>query len=212
MIDLENSIKQLLSVKNLSVGYGNDKPVLKDVEFTLQSGDILLIEGGNGVGKTTLVKTLFGLLPAISGKISWFELPPQNQLSSHRLLAKGVRYLGQGQRGFTGYTSDEQLRNVSYLLSNRKFARPYFNTARSKKVSLLSYGQSRLLSLKSLQFCASCYILDEPFAGLDSQAIHETIEWIEDCAISGIAFIVIDHNYTFYEKNCINTRRLELLR
>jgi branched-chain amino acid transport system ATP-binding protein len=98
----------VLTVRNITSGYGGSA-VLRDVSLTLARGEALAVLGKNGMGKTTLLKTIFGLIPPRGGDIR-FEGSPQSSPSPSQLTALGVSYAPQEQPLFQDLSVRDNLR------------------------------------------------------------------------------------------------------
>src|SRR5262245_175418 len=96
-----------LTLTNVSAGYG-PTPVLRNVSLAQGEGEILGIVGHNGMGKTTLLRVLSGLIAVERGSIA-FEGEPIEAMPAHRRSRAGIAYVRQGGRGFPGLTVAESL-------------------------------------------------------------------------------------------------------
>lgn len=162
----------MLSIKNLSY-HRNDRIIFKPLSFTLQTGALLQITGENGVGKTTLLRILAGLLPLTEGVLQWHHpLTPEkityirhaNGLKPNLSVAENLHLLAKLRK------ADVTIKNIAEVLCA-------FNlqTKAHTLVSQLSAGQQRKVSLCQLALMPSkLWLLDEPFANLD-QAGHEVL-------------------------------------
>ena len=92
----------ILAVKDLSAGYGQT-PVFRKMTLSLGVGEILGVVGHNGMGKTTLLRALMGILAAAGGSIV-FSGDEIASLPAHRRSNLGIGYVAQGERGFPGLT------------------------------------------------------------------------------------------------------------
>ena len=91
--------KPLLEVRHVSTNYGNIR-ALKDVSFTVYAGEIVCLIGANGAGKTTMLKTICGLLTPQSGEIE-FEGQPISQLPAHEIVGRGIAMVPEGRQIFS---------------------------------------------------------------------------------------------------------------
>jgi branched-chain amino acid transport system ATP-binding protein len=111
-------IMSLLEVTNLKAAYKR-VPVLHGVSFRVQEGEIVAVVGSNGAGKTTILRTISGLLQPIEGKILFEGLPIQG-LESHRIVEKGIVQVPEGRQLFSYLTVQQNLQIGSYAREARK--------------------------------------------------------------------------------------------
>ncbi len=159
-----------INCKNLTVGY-NKRPAAQNISFALEQGDFLAVLGENGTGKSTLIKTLVGLIPEISGEFEFDK--------------KSVGYLSQS----TDVASDFPATVGEVVLSGCRLGlRPFYSKAQKneahkfmcflgidalakKSFSKLSGGQrQRVLLARALCAATKTLVLDEPAAALDINA------------------------------------------
>ena len=116
----------MLTIEDLHVSYGGSL-ILQGVDLTVQRGQIKAIMGRNGMGKTTLLKTLMGLLPPHSGRIL-FEDDPIQGLPTHEIAYKGISYVPQGREIFSEFTVFDNLRlgTIGRPRSERKIPQDIF--------------------------------------------------------------------------------------
>ncbi|MCR5422023.1 MAG: metal ABC transporter ATP-binding protein [Bacilli bacterium] len=189
-----------ISCKNLCIGYDN-KAVINNLNFDIESGDYIAIVGENGVGKSTLVKTLLGLIKPISGEI----------IIEDKLNNKRLGYLPQQSSSQYDFPASVWEVVISGCLSNAGL-RPFYN-AKEKEIALnninkmglqgmerksyrnLSGGQKqRVLLARALCATKSMLLLDEPVSGLDPIVTKEMYELIESLNKEGITIIMISHD------------------
>lgn len=186
--------------KNLSVGY-NNIPLHTDVNFSIQKGSYTCVVGENGAGKSTLIKTLLGLLPAISGSITM----------SDDLKNTDIGYLPQQTQIQKDFPASVYEVVISGCL-NKVGLRPFYNKAEKKlaknmleklgithlskkSYSQLSGGQQqRVLLARALCAANKILLLDEPVAGLDFNTTNDLYKIIKDLNNEGITIIMITHN------------------
>jgi branched-chain amino acid transport system ATP-binding protein len=194
----------LLSVRSLQAGYGRAQ-VLFDVSFDVRPGEVVTLLGRNGMGRSTTVKCLFGLLPALAGDI---ELGGQrtNGLRSHRIARRGLALVPEGRQIFTTLSVEENL--VATAAAPRAghagtpwtLARVYgfFPRLKERRSNLgwqLSGGEQQMLAIgRALMTNPTLLVLDEATEGL-APVIREEI-WRTLAALKGegLAQIVIDKN------------------
>ena len=102
----------LLAVENLSVAYG-DLFAVRDVSFAVEQGTVFVLLGANGAGKTSILRTISGLIPARGGRVTT-DATSLNGLSPHQVARTGISHVPEGHRVFPNLTVEDNL-IVSYL-------------------------------------------------------------------------------------------------
>ncbi len=209
----------LINITNLKVGYDN-QPVLSDINLKIEAGDYLCIVGENGSGKSTLMKTMLGLLPAISGSIEFGEgfrqteigyLPQQSDVqrdfpaSVFEIVLSGCQSR-LGGRFF--YTRDDK------ALAEENLKKLGIMNLKNRCYRELSGGQQqRVLLARALCATKSLLLLDEPVAGLDPQVTEEMYELIKQLNDEGLTIIMISHdivNVRTYANKIFDVNRLPI--
>lgn len=183
-------------VENLSIGY-DKKPIIDNLNFSIDSGDYLCIIGENGAGKSTLMKTLLSLIPKIDGEIKIDGdqigyLPQQNNISKDfPASVKEVVLSGlQGKKGFMPFYSKEDK-----LIATENMKRMNILDMQNKCFRELSGGQQqRVLLARALCATKEIILLDEPVSGLDPKVTLSMYETIYSLNKSGITIIMISHD------------------
>lgn len=167
--------KALLEIQGLRGGYGG-KPVLQGVDFTVRQGEIVAIIGRNGVGKTTLLRTLMGLLPQAAGtvRLRGMELA---RMPAHRRARAGIGYVPQGRDVFPRMTVEENLRvgergPADYAAIYALF--PILQERRKQPAGTLSGGQQQQLAIgRVLIGRPDLILLDEPSEGIQPNVVQD---------------------------------------
>jgi len=108
----------LLKVENLQTGYG-DVQILFDASLEVNAGEIVALIGANGAGKTTMLRTISGLIPAWKGKV-YFENQEIQNAPSHKIVAKGLIQVAEGRKLFPKLSVLENLELGSFIRSARR--------------------------------------------------------------------------------------------
>lgn len=194
----------LLVLENVTSGYGK-KEVIKNISFELDSSEIVTIIGSNGAGKSTVLKTIFGLNQIWNndGKIV-FDGEDISNSSPEILLQKGIVYIGQKNNTFDTLSVLENLKTAGYIYEKKfleqKIANifeqfPKLRSWQSKKPTELSGGQKQLLALAmGLIHEPKLILFDEPSAGLDVKSMNEVFGIIERLKFyKSISFLIVEH-------------------
>lgn len=194
----------LLSVSELRAGYG-DVPILHGVDLSVEAGSVVAILGPNGIGKTTLAKTLTGLLPTRAGQVL-FDGEDITQDSAPSRARRGMGYVPQGRAIFPKLTALENLlvgvhafalprSRVDEVLEDFPSLRPHLK----KLGATLSGGEQQLLALaRALVLRPRLLVLDEPSEGIQPSIV----DLIEDVltrarARDGLAVLLVEQNLAF---------------
>lgn len=194
----------LLEVKQLRKSY-NGRPVVSDLSFHVQKGEIVGLLGPNGAGKTTAFYMAIGLIRPDSGSV-FFEGAAVTDLPMHKRAKLGMGYLAQEPSVFRSLTVKQNIWAVletlplSRAAKNSRYeellAELRLEAVASKYAATLSGGERRRLEItRALVTEPTCLLLDEPFANIDPLAIHDVQELVRHLVKSkGISILLTDHN------------------
>jgi urea transport system ATP-binding protein len=168
----------MMQVQNYHVSYGQSQ-ILHGLEFEINSGEILAIVGRNGMGKTTLMKSLMGIVPVNQGKMI-LENEDITDLLSHERVSRGVAYVPQGRMIFATMTVEENI-ETGLAASSRKTISseiydlfPVLKEMRNSRGGNLSGGQQQQLAIaRALVSEPKILLLDEPTEGIQPSIIKE---------------------------------------
>jgi len=195
---------ELLAVENLNQYYSGSH-ILRDVSFSAPTGQVTCLLGRNGVGKTTLLKCLMGLLPARTGNIR-FEDRDITAAPSHARVKAGIGYVPQGREIFPRLTVEENLRMGLATrpggtpIPERIFAMfPVLKQMMRRRGGDLSGGQQQQLAIgRALAFGPRLLILDEPTEGIQPSIIKDIERAIRALAEEGsMAILLVEQYYDF---------------
>jgi urea transport system ATP-binding protein len=190
----------MLSVSNLNQYYGGSH-ILRDVAFELPGGKVTALLGRNGVGKTTLLRTLMGLLPTRSGQIR-FENRDLTKAKTHERARIGLGYVPQGREIFPRLSVEENLRMalLGKKIPDRVFELfPVLRQMIKRRGGDLSGGQQQQLAIgRALTMQPRLLILDEPTEGIQPSIIKEIERAIRALAATGeMAILLVEQYYDF---------------
>ncbi|MDR0700974.1 MAG: urea ABC transporter ATP-binding subunit UrtE [Azoarcus sp.] len=194
----------MLKVDNLNQYYGGSH-ILRGIALEAPLGKVTTVLGRNGVGKTTLLKTLMGLVPAKSGNIR-FGGGDITRAPSHERVRAGMGYVPQGREIFPRLTVEENLlmglavRPRGTPIPPRVFGMfPVLGQMMGRRGGDLSGGQQQQLAIgRALAFGPRLLILDEPTEGIQPSIIKDIERAIRALAASGdMAILLVEQYYDF---------------
>ena len=190
-----------LSVSNLYSGYGKVR-IVQDVSMSIGEGEIVAVIGRNGVGKTTLMKTLIGIIGTLHGKIE-FNGRDISRLSSSRRARLGIGYVPQGRGIFTrmsvgdNLTMGERVGDVRSVNRQRVFQFfPILQERLSQKAGSLSGGEQQQLAFgRILAGQPELILLDEPSEGIQPNIVQEIGRIINRLRQEeGLTVVIVEQN------------------
>lgn len=169
----------MLEIRNLNQSYG-ESHILWDMDVTVPEGSCTCVMGRNGVGKTTLMQAIMGLLPISSGEIV-FNGKDLSKMSAEKRATLGIGYVPQGREVFPQLTVEENLqtglaaRGGGTRIPDRVFELfPVLKDMLNRRGGDLSGGQQQQLSIgRALTLNPSLLILDEPCEGIQPNIVRE---------------------------------------
>ncbi|MBM7268435.1 ABC transporter ATP-binding protein [Streptococcus sp. 2018037] len=193
----------MLEVKNLSVNYGVIEAV-KDVSFEVNEGEVVTLIGANGAGKTSILRTISGLIRPSAGTISFLGNEIQ-KVPARKIVADGLSQVPEGRHVFAGLTVMENLEMGAFLRNNREenqanlrkiFARfPRLEERKNQDAATLSGGEQQMLAMgRALMSQPKLLLLDEPSMGLAPIFIQEIFDIIQDIQKQGTTVLLIEQN------------------
>ena len=193
----------MLKVENLSVHYGMIQAV-RDVSFEVNEGEVVSLIGANGAGKTTILRTLSGLVRPSSGRIEFLGQEIQ-KTPAQKIVASGLSQVPEGRHVFSGLTVMENLEMGAFLKKNREenqanlkkvFSRfPRLEERKNQDAATLSGGEQQMLAMgRALMSTPKLLLLDEPSMGLAPIFIQEIFDIIQDIQKQGTTVLLIEQN------------------
>ncbi len=198
----------ILEINNLHAGYGRI-PVLSGINFTVGAHEVIGVLGHNGMGKTTLLKTLIGQVPLTGGTIK-FAGADIGTIPSFRRARAGMGYVPQGRAIFPNLTVYENLR-MGFIENgiteentlNDVLARfPRLNSLLDRQGAALSGGEQQILALaRCLCGQPKLLLLDEPTEGIQPSIVEEILEILIGLhRHQGLAIVVVEQSLDFIRR------------
>ena len=195
----------MLEVDKINTFYGEFQ-VLKEVSLRVNDGELVVVFGPNGHGKSTLLKTICGLLTPTSGSIK-FNGEEINNLPSQKIVGMGIVYIAEERHLFPEMTVLENLKLGAYSPNARpKEAEnldyvfqlfPKLKEFRKRRASTLSGGEGRMLAIgRGLMSNAKFLAIDEPSFGLAPSLRTDVFEKISGINQSGISILLVEQSVT----------------
>jgi branched-chain amino acid transport system ATP-binding protein len=195
----------MLEVEDLSAGYGRI-PILTNVTFSVAAGEFVGVLGHNGMGKTTLLRTLMGYLPATSGRVT-FEGKDLTRAEPYVRARAGLGYVPQGREIFPALSVLENLRmgalkgkgDETAIIAAVLEQFPRLKRLLDRRGGALSGGEQQLLALaRCLVGDPKLILLDEPTEGIQPSIIDEIIETLGRLRDrGGLTMILVEQNLEF---------------
>ena len=199
----------ILKIKNVVSGYGTSN-VINDISFDIKESTILAISGRNGVGKSTLLKTIIGIVECKSGEIHFLEKNITKSRPTERSIL-GIGYVPQGRDIFTSLSVKEnislpaisrKIKNLNNELDKIYSIFPILGEKQNDLGGSLSGGQQQQLAIaRSLIFNPKVLLLDEPSEGIQPSIVSQIADKLNDISSNlKTAIVVIEQNISFISK------------
>lgn len=193
----------MLEVKNLEVCYGMIKAI-KDISFEVNEGEVIALIGANGAGKTTILHTVTGLIPAKAGQII-FEGKDITKVPGHKLVSMGIAHVPEGRRVFSQLSVYQNLKMGAYTRSDKDeieetlqmiYKRfPRLEERKNQMAGTLSGGEQQMLAMgRALMSKPRIILMDEPSMGLSPIYINEIFDIIKEVSAAGTTVLLVEQN------------------
>lgn len=193
----------MLHVENLEVYYGAIHAI-KGVSFDVEQGEIIALIGANGAGKTTILHTITGLVPAHSGSVT-FNGVNLTKTPAHKIVGLGMAHVPEGRRIFQQLTVFENLMLGAYTRTDKAeientlstvFKRfPRLEERRTQIAGTLSGGEQQMLAMgRALMSHPSIILMDEPSMGLSPLYVSEIFDIIQSVNSTGTTVLLVEQN------------------
>ena len=193
----------MLEVKNIDVFYG-DVQVIWDISFEVNKGEIVALIGANGAGKSTVLKTISGILRPKKGEI-FFEKNPIYKMDAYRLIELGIAHVPEARRLFVEMTVEENL-DMGSLRGEGSVQRektkemvfellPRLRERRRQLAGTLSGGEQQMLAVgRGLMSLPKLQMFDEPSLGLGPILVREVFNTIKKIKKEGTTVLIVEQN------------------
>lgn len=193
----------MLKVEGLNVSYG-DLQILWDVSFEVQEGEIVVLLGANGAGKSTTLKAISSLVKPSSGYVE-FMGTRLNDIPSHKVIEFGLAHVPESRRLFPEMSVEENL-ILGSLAANAKAKRkntlqwlyamfPRLLERREQPAGTLSGGEQQMAAIaRGLMSLPKLIMFDEPSLGLDPIMVSEIFKIVEMVNREGVTVLLVEQN------------------
>ncbi|MGZ4107252.1 MAG: ABC transporter ATP-binding protein [Tumebacillaceae bacterium] len=192
----------MLAVKDINVYYGAIH-ALKGVSLEVNEGEIVTLIGANGAGKSTILKTLSGLLKPASGSVEFVGNPIHGKVAQE-IVKRGISQVPEGRRVFANMSVEENLELGAYLRKDKEIKSdmqkvyerfPRLLERRKQLAGTLSGGEQQMLAMgRALMARPKLLLLDEPSMGLAPLLVKEIFNIIVDLNKTGTTVLLVEQN------------------
>ncbi len=208
----------LLSLERISSYYG-DARALADVSLDVEDGEIVAVIGSNGAGKSTMLRTISGLMHPRSGRI-YFQSAAIERTRPHQLIRRGIAHIPEGRRLFAQMTVRENLLMGAYgapswkeraaLIDEVCALFPRLQERIGQLAGTLSGGERQMLATaRALMARPRLLMLDEPSLGLAPKIVETILAIIQDVNRRGVAVLLVEQNAQLALKTAARAYLLE---
>ena len=192
----------MLKVEGLNVYYGSIHAI-KGVSFDVRAGEIVTLIGANGAGKSTILKTISGLLHPKTGDIL-YKGKSIKGVRAHKIVEAGLAQVPEGRHVFLHMTVEENLDMGAYtqpastIAANKEKVFTLFPRLKERRRQLagtMSGGEQQMLAMgRALMSNASMLMMDEPSMGLSPLLVQEIFDIIRDIHKAGMTILLVEQN------------------
>ena len=192
----------MLEVEHINVYYGAIHAV-KDISFHVEEGEVVTLIGANGAGKSTILKTVSGLLHSRTGAVTFLG-KKLSGIPAHKVVGMGLAQVPEGRQVFLQMTVEDNLEMGAYTRPNGEVAGsieqvyaqfPRLKERRKQIAGTLSGGEQQMLAMgRALMSKPRLMMLDEPSMGLAPILVEQIFEIIQDLHRSGTTILLVEQN------------------
>jgi branched-chain amino acid transport system ATP-binding protein len=192
----------MLSVHEICVGY-KELLAIHEVSFEVRKGEVVSLVGSNGAGKSTVIKTIAGLLHPKKGEI-YFNKEPIHNTPPYEIVKKKISMIPEGRRLFGRLSVLDNLLLGAYPLDSKEEGEalenvfelfPILKERRNQRADTLSGGEQQQLAIaRGLMSHPSLLMLDEPSLGLMPKLVSEIFKIIHEISQNGVTVLMVEQN------------------
>lgn len=193
----------MLEIKELEVYYGMIQAI-KGISFEVNAGEVIALIGANGAGKTTILQTITGMIPAKCGGIL-YEGTDLTKVQGHKIVGLGMAHVPEGRRVFSQLSVYENLKLGAYTRKDKteiadtlqmvydKF--PRLKERKNQLAGTLSGGEQQMLAMgRALMSKPKIILMDEPSMGLSPIFVAEIFNIIQEISSLGTTVLLVEQN------------------
>lgn len=192
----------MLKVEQMNVYYGAIHAV-KDVSFTVEEGEIVTLIGANGAGKSTILKTVSGLLRSRTGSVRFLDRDIKTMVP-HKIVQQGIAHVPEGRRVFVQMTVEENLEMGAYTRQKSTVSDslqevyerfPRLKERRRQVAGTLSGGEQQMLAMgRALMSKPKLMMMDEPSMGLAPILVEQIFDIVRELHERGTTILLVEQN------------------
>lgn len=193
----------MLEIKNLEVYYGMIQAI-KGISFEVNEGEVIALIGANGAGKTTILHSVTGLVPAKAGEII-FEGKDITKIPGHKIVSMGMAHVPEGRRVFAQLSVYQNLKMGAYTRKDKEeisktlemvYKRfPRLEERKTQMAGTLSGGEQQMLAMgRALMSHPKIILMDEPSMGLSPIFVNEIFDIIKEVSAAGTTVLLVEQN------------------
>ena len=194
----------MLTIRDLAVSYGA-VPAVNGVSLEIEPGELRVILGANGAGKTTILKTLLGLLRPRSGEIRFGNGADLLRMKPHEIHRLGIAWVPEGRQLWNTLTVMDNLRLGGFAQSDRAAVErrigemlerfPRLKERENQVAGSLSGGEQQMVAIaRALISAPKLLLMDEPSLGLAPLVVRDVFTLVKEINAMGIAILMVEQN------------------
>lgn len=193
----------MLEIKDLEVYYGVIQAI-KGVSFQVNEGEVIALIGANGAGKTTILQTITGMIPAKRGSIL-FDGVDITKIPGHKIVPMGMAHVPEGRRVFSQLSVLDNLKLGAYSRKDKNEVEktlqmvyqrfPRLAERKKQLAGTLSGGEQQMLAMgRALMSKPRIILMDEPSMGLSPIFVGEIFDIVQEISKSGTTVLIVEQN------------------
>ncbi len=193
----------MLEIKDLEVYYGVIQAI-KGISFQVNEGEVIALIGANGAGKTTILQTITGMIPAHKGSIL-FGGTDITRIAGHKIVSMGMAHVPEGRRVFSQLSVLDNLKLGAYSRKDKSEVQktlemvyqrfPRLKERKNQMAGTLSGGEQQMLAMgRALMSKPRIVLMDEPSMGLSPILVSEIFDIIKEISAGGTTVLLVEQN------------------